>query len=128
MCPYGSTATVKGAAVSKQGRLLGMPTDWRILCSPISSIPAVRQLPVGKSGLAKRSSPGSPRGRKVENFDSNSCKKKKAMHRSCAKKRTEEERVIARESVQGQVWRRIAFVWRRERSGHTGVCAGHTGR
>jgi hypothetical protein len=60
--PYGSTDAVKGAAVSKQGRLLGVPTDGRLLCNPISSIPAVRQLPAGKSALAKRSSPGSPRG------------------------------------------------------------------
>ena len=37
-------------------------TDNRLLCSPISSIPAVRQLPAGKSGLAKRSSPGLPTG------------------------------------------------------------------
>ena len=36
-------------------------TDWRFLCRPISSIPAVLQLPAGKSELAKRSSPGSPR-------------------------------------------------------------------
>jgi hypothetical protein len=53
---------VKGAAVSKQGRLLHATTDGRLLCSPISSIPAVRQLPAGKSGLAKRSSPGLPTG------------------------------------------------------------------
>jgi hypothetical protein len=39
-----------------------------------------------------------------------------------------EEKVIARESAQGQVRRRIAFVWRRERSGHARVCAGHAGR
>ena len=38
-----------------------------------------------------------------------------------------EEKVIARESSQGQVRRRSTFVWRRERSGHAGVCAGHTG-
>ena len=35
MCPYGSTTAVKGAAVSKQGRLLHATTDWRFLCSPI---------------------------------------------------------------------------------------------
>ena len=39
-----------------------------------------------------------------------------------------EEKVIAQENVQGQVRRRIAFVWRRDRSGHAGVLAGHTGR
>jgi len=39
-----------------------------------------------------------------------------------------EEKVIARESAQGQVRRRIAFVWRRERSGHARVCAGRAGR
>ena len=56
-----------------RGRLLRAPTDWRILCSPIPSIPAVRQLPSGKSWLAKRSSPGSTLERKVEKFDSNGC-------------------------------------------------------
>ena len=44
------------------GRLLVAPTDWRILCRPISSTPAVRQLSAGKSGLAQCSSPGSSRG------------------------------------------------------------------
>ena len=44
------------------GRLLVAPTDWRILCRPISSTQAVRQLSAGKSGLAQRSSPGSTRG------------------------------------------------------------------
>jgi len=39
-----------------------------------------------------------------------------------------EEKVIARESAQGQVRRRHAFVWRRERSGHARVCVGHAGR
>ena len=39
-----------------------------------------------------------------------------------------EEKVIAQERAQGQVRRRSTFVWRRERSGHAGVCAGHTGR
>jgi len=39
-----------------------------------------------------------------------------------------EEKVIARESAQGQVRRRRAFVWRRARSGHARVCAGHAGR
>ena len=39
-----------------------------------------------------------------------------------------EEKVIARASAQGQVRRRRAFVWRRERSGHDRVCAGYAGR
>jgi hypothetical protein len=39
-----------------------------------------------------------------------------------------EEKVIARESAQGHVRRRCAFVWRRSRSGHARVYAGHTGR
>ena len=39
-----------------------------------------------------------------------------------------EEKVIARESAQGHVRRRRAFVWRRARSGHARVCAGHAGR
>ncbi len=92
-------------------------------------------------------------------------KKEKALHRNCAKKRTEEEtcardsaqsaeapwrrrargtarrqrkcavralgveeKVIARENAQGQVRRRRAFVWRRDRSGHARVCARHAGR
>ena len=99
--------------------------------------------------------------------------KEKALHRTCAKKRTEEE-TCARDSAQAaevrsqrawcggegdcarkrlgssaqearigveekafwsrwgarreRVRRRIAFVWRRDRSGHAGVCAGHAGR
>ena len=40
---------VKEAAVSTRGRLLHGTTDWRLLCRPISSIPAVRQLSAGKS-------------------------------------------------------------------------------
>ena len=39
-----------------------------------------------------------------------------------------EEKVIARANTQGQVRRRRAFVWRRERSGHDRVCAGYAGR
>ena len=39
-----------------------------------------------------------------------------------------EEKVIAQERAQGQVRRRSTFVWRRERSGHAGVRAGHAGR
>jgi hypothetical protein len=150
VCPYGSTTTVKGAAVSKQGRLLGAPTDWRILCSPISSIPAVRQLTAGKSGLAKRSSPGSTRGRKVENFDSNGCAhgaRKARRRRRCISvvRRNVPRRRRARETPRrrrkhrgGDVRARqcagsgraqsACLVWRRERSGHAGVCAGHTGR
>ena len=41
---------------------MGAPTDGRLLCSPISSIPAVRQLSAGKSVGRSDSSPGSPRG------------------------------------------------------------------
>ena len=52
----------QGAAVSKQGSLLGAPTDWRLLCSPISSIPAVRQLSAGKIAGPSDPSPGSPKG------------------------------------------------------------------
>jgi hypothetical protein len=36
VCPYGSTAAVKGAAVSTQGRLLRATIDRRFLCRPIS--------------------------------------------------------------------------------------------
>ena len=39
-----------------------------------------------------------------------------------------EEKVIARAGAQGQVRRRRAFVWKRERSGHDRVCAGYAGR
>jgi hypothetical protein len=53
---------VKEAAVSTRGRLLHATTDWRLLCRPISSIPAVRQLSAGKSVGPSDSSPGSPRG------------------------------------------------------------------
>ena len=43
-------------------------------------------------------------------------------HRKCAVSALgAEEKVIARESAQGQVRRRRAFVWRRERSGHARV-------
>ena len=62
VCPYGSTTAVKGAAVSKQGSLLGAPTDWRLLCRPISSIPAVRQLSAGKGVGRSAPSSGSPQG------------------------------------------------------------------
>ena len=68
-CSY----VIQGAYYLGGGRLLHVTTDWRILCRPMSSIQAVRQLSAGKSGLAQRSSPGSPRGRKVENFDRNGC-------------------------------------------------------
>ena len=63
---------------------MGAPTDGRLLWSPISSIPAVRQLSAGKSVgriafcLARQG------GRKVENFENNGCS------RSCAEKRTGE--------------------------------------
>jgi hypothetical protein len=95
-------------------------------------------------------------GRKVEKFDSNGCahgareagrrRRCIAIDRRSAPRRRRaretalrqrkcavsafgvEEKVIARESSQGQVRRRIAFVWRRERSGHARVCAGHAGR
>jgi hypothetical protein len=60
-CPSGQTV-VKEAAVSTRGRLLHATTDWRFLCRPISSIPAVRQLSAGKSVGRSDFSPGSPRG------------------------------------------------------------------
>ena len=66
VCPYGSTTAVKGAAVSKQGRLLGATTDGRILCSPISSISAVCQLSTTSYFVLRTrgtdSFAGSPRG------------------------------------------------------------------
>jgi len=62
VCPFGLTIVVKEAAVSTRGRLLHATTDWRLLCRPISSIPAVRQLSAGKSVGRSDSSPGSPRG------------------------------------------------------------------
>ena len=64
----------KEAAVLKQGRLLVAPTDWRILCRPISSIPAVRQLSAGKGVGRSAPSSGSPKGgRTVEDFERNGC-------------------------------------------------------
>ena len=45
-----------------RGRLLHATTDWRFLCRPISSIPAVRQLSAGKSVGRSDSSSGLPRG------------------------------------------------------------------
>ena len=59
VCPYSRS---QRSSCFQAGTSVGTPTDGRLLCSPISSIPAVRQLPAGKSGLATRSSPGSPRG------------------------------------------------------------------
>jgi hypothetical protein len=47
--PLSGQIVVKEAAVSTRGRLLHATTDWRLLCRPISSIPAVRQLSAGKS-------------------------------------------------------------------------------
>ena len=52
----------KEAAVSTRGRLLHATTDWRILCRPISSIPAVRQLSAGKGVGRSAPSSGSPQG------------------------------------------------------------------
>ena len=52
----------KEAAVSTRGRLLHATTDWRILCRPISSIPAVRQLSAGKGVGRNSPSSGSPQG------------------------------------------------------------------
>ena len=60
--PLSGQTAVKEALFRREGRLLYATTDWRILCRPISSTPAVRQLSAGKSGLAQRSSPGSPKG------------------------------------------------------------------
>ena len=56
----------KKAAVSTRGRLLHATTDWRLLCRPIYSIPAVRQLSAGNSVGRSDSSFGLPRGRTVE--------------------------------------------------------------
>jgi len=71
-CPSGQTV-VKEAAVSTRGRLLHATTDWRLLCRPISSIPAVRQLSAGKSVSAATLRLARQGGRKVENFESNGC-------------------------------------------------------
>jgi len=88
----------QGSAVPTQGRLLYATTDWRILCRPISSIPAVRQLSAGKSVGRSASSFGSPKGgRTVENFDSNGCAheareagRRRRCIASCAEQRTGE--------------------------------------
>ena len=45
-----------------RGRLLHATTDWRFLCRPISSIPAVRQLSAGKGVGRNSPSSGSPQG------------------------------------------------------------------
>jgi len=63
-------------------------TDWRSLCSPISSIPAVRQLPAGKSGLATRSSSGSTRGE--ERWKTLRATDARGERASCAEQRTGE--------------------------------------
>jgi hypothetical protein len=70
------------------GRLLVAPTDWRILCRPISSTPAVRQLSAGKSGLAQRSSPGSPKG--GGRWRTSRALVARGERASCAEQRTEE--------------------------------------
>ena len=66
-------------------------TDWQIMCRPISSIPAVRQLSAGKSGLAQRSSPASPKGEEVR----------------------ESAGVITQDSAQVDVRGENTLVWRR---------------
>ena len=70
------------------GRLLVAPTDWRILCRPISSTQAVRQLSAGKSGLAQRSSPGSPKG--GGRWRTSRALVARGERASCAEQRTEE--------------------------------------
>ncbi len=86
-CPSGQTA-VKEALLQREGRLLYATTDWRSLCRPISSIPAVRQLPAGKSGLATRSSSGSPRGE--ERWKTSRASVARRKRASCAEQRTGE--------------------------------------
>ena len=60
--PLSGQIVIKEAAVSTRGRLLHATTDWRLLCRPISSIPAVRQLSAGKSVGRSDSSSGLPKG------------------------------------------------------------------
>jgi hypothetical protein len=79
--PLSGQTTVNGAAVSTRGRLLYATTDWRLLCRPISSIPAVRQLSAGKSVGRSDSSPGLPKGE-----DGGKLRERA----SCAEKRTGE--------------------------------------
>ena len=79
---------VKEAAVSTRGRLLHATTDWRLLCRPISSIPAVRQLSAGKSVGRSDSSPGSPRG--GGRWKTSRATVARGERASCAEKRTGE--------------------------------------
>ena len=88
--PVSGQSAVKEALFRREGRLLYATTDWRSLCRPISSIPAVRQLSAGKSAGPRASSFGSPRGgRTVENFESNGCARRRCIA-SCAEQRTGE--------------------------------------
>ena len=67
---------------------MGAPTDWRLLCRPISSIPAVRQLSAGKSVGRSDSSFGSPRGGgRWKTLRATDARGERA---SCAEQRTEE--------------------------------------
>ena len=60
--PVSGQSAVKEALFRREGRLLYATTDWRILCRPISSIPAVRQLSAGKGVGRGAPSSGSPQG------------------------------------------------------------------
>jgi len=60
--PVSGQSAVKEALFRREGRLLYATTDWRILCRPISSIPAVRQLSAGKGVGRNSPSSGSPQG------------------------------------------------------------------
>jgi hypothetical protein len=157
----------QGSAVPTQGRLSYATTDWRILCRPIS-FDTGSAAAVGRQGrwtqrLFVWLVEGGGRWKNSQQLlrlraRSARGEKEKALHRNCAKKRTEEEtcardtaqaaeapwrrraretarrqrtcavsalgveeKVVARESAQGQVQRR-------ERSGHARVCTGHAGR
>jgi len=161
----------QGGSCFNRGQSVVTTTDWQIMCRPISSIPAVRQLSAGKSGLAKRSSPGSPRGggswktsratvargqraswatyctvEETSARDNAQAAEVSSQHAwcggagDCVRKRVgssaQEAHIGVEEkefrtrwgATRERVRRRSAFVWRRERSGHAGVCAGHTGR
>jgi hypothetical protein len=82
-----------------RGSLLHTTTDWRLLCRPISSIPAVWQLSAGKSVGRSDFSPDSPRG----GGDGGKIRKQllrargeEALNRNCAEKITVEETCVRR--------------------------------
>ena len=65
-------------------------TDCRLLCRPISSIPAVRQLSAGKSAGPSDSSPGSPQGEEGGRWSTSRATVARGERAGCAEQRTGE--------------------------------------